>query len=528
MMAKEKGDKAEARPKAAKSVRELEAKFRVHSPFEMPAVAGVVPEVVAVDPPKQTTLTAVYYDTADLRLAREGITLRRRSGGNDAGWHLKLPVVGFTVPDGTGARDEIQLPDAVDVPAELRELVTAWVRAGELGPVATLVTERTKLLLRAADGSALAELVDDTVTAEDTSHIQARFREIELEDVGGGAELLASVAAVLQDAGAVAGEFVPKVVRALGPRATAPPEPPLPQSVAPRDPAHDVVAAVLREHTRRLMAEDVRVRRDLPDAVHQMRIAARRLRSAFVAFRPMLDDGWVSSLLGELTWLVRLLGAARDAEVLRDRLLAAASDLPDVAKPDAVRSRLRDLGDADVAGARAAVLDALNGERYVALLERLIDAATYPRAVDGARRPAGSAVLPIVRTSWAKLARRVARLERDRVDGPRYIADHHRVRIAAKQLRYVCDAVAPVFGDDAVRLSKQAERVQELLGEHQDAVVAAAYVADAVGRPRSGNVAFGLGMMFARQEAIAALAREEFAGVWQEVARPKHRRWLAD
>jgi CHAD domain-containing protein len=517
-----------AKPKGATAVRELEAKFRVHSPFELPVIEGRAPAVSTVDPPARVTMTAVYYDTCDLRLAREGVTLRRRSGGSDAGWHLKLPVAGDSVADGTGVRDELQLPDAPEIPAELADLVRIWVRTASLDPVATLVTERTTFVLRDADGGSLAELVDDTVTVEDSSHIQARFREIEVEDTGGGPDVIAQVATLLLDAGAVGGEFVPKVVRALGPRATAPPEPPAPAPVAPRDPAHDVIAAALRRYTRALMAEDLRVRRNQPDAVHQMRVATRRLRSTFETFSPLLDATWAKSLHAELGWLAGVLGVARDAEVLNERVMAAASELPVVAKPALLRAKLGDLGNRAVEAATSDVLELMAGERYLLLIDRLVDAAMYPRTNDAARRPAGAVLLPLVRTSWARLARRAARVRSGRPDRARYLSDHHRVRIAAKQLRYTCDAVAQALGDDALRLSTQAERVQDLLGEHQDAVVAAAYFADLAARPRVGALGFGLGMMFARQESLAMLARYEFAEVWPEVSRAKYRRWLAE
>jgi CHAD domain-containing protein len=509
------------------ALRELEAKFRVHSPFELPAIAGVAPDVASVDEPRQFTMTAVYYDTADLRLAREGVTLRRRSGGKDAGWHLKLPVLDNTVPDGTGARDEIQLPDAPELPGALSRLVTVWVRTATLGPVATLVTERTKVVLRGKDGAELAELVDDTVSVEDNNNVQARFREIEVEDTGGGERVVAQVATVLQDAGAVGGEFVPKVVRALGPRATAPQEPPPPHAVEARDPAYEVVASTLRRHTRQLMAEDVRVRRDLPDAVHQMRVATRRLRGALETFAPLLDGPWAYSLMEELRWLADTLGAARDTEVLLARLVAASDRLPESAKPDAVRAKLAEICGKDLGDAMAAARLALQSERYVDLIDRLVDAASYPRTSDVARRPAGSALLPLVRSTWARLHRRAMRVTRPRHGGPSAV-DYHRVRIAAKKVRYACDAVAPALGPDATKLSKQAERVQEVLGEHQDAVVAARFLADVAARPRIGFLAFGIGVLFAREEEAAAAARAEFAEIWPDVAGPKRRRWLAN
>ena len=169
--------------------------------------------------------------------------------------------------------------------------MTVWARTATLGPVATLASERTKLVLRGDDGAALAELVDDTVSVEGGSHNQAQFRELEVEDTGGGEPIVAAVAAVLREAGAVGGEFVPKVVRALGPQATTPADPPPPLPVDARDPVSDLVAATLRGYTRILMGYDVAVRRGLDDAVHQMRVATRRLRSALAKLRDAARQG---------------------------------------------------------------------------------------------------------------------------------------------------------------------------------------------------------------------------------------------
>jgi CHAD domain-containing protein len=514
-----------ARDSTSRVVRETEAKFRVNPTFELPTITDAVPGVATVDQATQVSMNAVYYDTPDLRLAREGATLRRRTGGADAGWHLKLPVVSHTVPDGTGVRDEIQLPDSPDVPAELTRLVTVWVRTATLGPVATLASERTTLILRGPDGAALAELVDDTVSVEGGSHNQATFRELEVEDTGGGEDILAGVAAVLRDAGAVGGEFVPKVVRALGPQATAPAEPPPPMPVDARDPVNDLVAATLRRYTRLLMSCDVGVRRGLDDSVHQMRVAIRRLRSALRSFEALLDKEWAGALLDELQWLGGVLGAARDIEVLRDRLLAAAAELPPQAKPDAVAAKLAEICGKQYRQAFDEVAVALASERYIALADRLVDAATYPRTTDAGRRPSAVVLPPAIRASWATMRRRAAAVTRRHANPA--AADYHRLRIAAKRLRYLCDAAAPALGPKALKLSAQAARVQDVLGEHHDAVVAAAFIADAAAQPRVGNLGFGLGLLFAREEGRTASAAAFFAEIWPDVIKAKRRRWLA-
>jgi hypothetical protein len=146
--------------------------------------------VASTDVPVRRELKAVYWDTSDLRLAREGITLRHRSGEGDDkdGWHLKLPVHGARVPDAsTATRDELHaVGEAEQIPDQLRDLVTAWARNAVLGPVATLVTQRTLLVLRDEAGVALAEVTDDLVSVLNAGHVAGRFREIEVEDAAGG------------------------------------------------------------------------------------------------------------------------------------------------------------------------------------------------------------------------------------------------------------------------------------------------------------------------------------------------------
>src|SRR3954447_22200220 len=173
-------------------VREIEAKFRVHSPFQVPELTGEGTGVSTVDEPVARELRAVYWDTSDLRLARECITLRHRSGEGDGdGWHLKLPVQEAGVPDAsTGVRKELHKTGDNDTdPAALQELVTVQVRGAVLGPVATLCTARSTYLLRGSVNEVRAELTDDVVAVLNQGHVAGRFREIEVESVDGDADL---------------------------------------------------------------------------------------------------------------------------------------------------------------------------------------------------------------------------------------------------------------------------------------------------------------------------------------------------
>ncbi len=501
--------------------REVERKLRVHALFRLPDLNDALSLVASVERQEPLTLTAVYHDTEDLRLFRWGITLRRREGGHDAGWHLKLPVEGF----GLGVRDEVRVPldHGVDgaVPWELADLVTALTREHPLTAVATLRNVRVPHLLRDHDGRILAELVDDTVSVLDGEHVAARFREIEVEVVGddleASAAVLSEVVDLLVDLGAVPGTSS-KAAHALGPRASAPPDLVPPGPVSPKDPAADAVRAHLATHVRRFLLQDVRVRRDLPDAVHQMRVAARRLRSGLHAFGPLVDPEWAAALRTELGWAASELGAIRDTEVLLGRLDAHAARLaPDDAALacEAVDRVLRER----LTHAREEALEALRSQRHRDLLVALVQAAHAPLLTDAAQAPARDVLPALVDKAWRRLRRDVRGL---RLDGPS--TDWHETRIAAKKARYAVEAVVPVFGAPAKALAEQLSMVTEVLGEHQDAAIAQDTVREIAGHDGiDGRTGFALGLLHGVEVEAEHRARLQFVKAWPRV-RKVHQR----
>ncbi|WP_198663282.1 CYTH and CHAD domain-containing protein [Jiangella endophytica] len=503
-----------ARPHTA---REVEQKFRVHGLFTIPDLS-TLPGVSAVDDLGVAELESAYYDTDDLRLARESITLRRRTG-DDEGWHLKLPA------GGVGARDEVRLPlDAGDVPPPaLTALVHVITRTAPLRLVSTLRTTRARQLIRSGDHDA-GELVDDTVHvvgADGT--VAARFRELELEERHGG-PLIATVATALTEAGAVGGEFVAKVVRALGPNATAPPEVPELPVPRPKDPAHDTLVAYLSLHVRALRAADVAFRREPadPEAVHQLRVAARRLRSGLRSFRPVLDRPWAEELRAELAWFARSLGDLREGDVLRERLEHHCADLPPDLPATEVKLLLAEVLGGSVADARTRVGELLDDERYLALHDRLVRAVAQPLTRPDAERPARDVLPRLVEKAWTRLDGAAQDLADDSPD-----AEWHAARLAAKRARYAAEAVAPVLGGDAKAFAKQIEKITEILGEHQDAAMAAAKARELANSDHaSADVAFALGVLASNERALVHAARAAFADAWPNVRRTKWRKWM--
>ncbi len=201
---------------------ETERKFDVGLDFALPDLRDLGGSAQTPAPPEVERLIARYYDTDDLRLAAAGVTLRRRTGGRDSGWHLKLPVGGDT-------RREVHAPlgDGNElVPAGLAELVATWAGGRALRPVATLETTRTVWQITGPDGRILAELADDLVTGHrEALPASARgdeirpavlaWREIEVELVSGTPAILAAAGQRLRQSGATPSGSANKLSRLL-------------------------------------------------------------------------------------------------------------------------------------------------------------------------------------------------------------------------------------------------------------------------------------------------------------------------
>lgn len=490
-------------------VREVETKLRVHGLFKLPDLSTAA-GVAQVMPQRTRELRAVYHDTDDLALFRWGVTLRRREGGDDAGWHMKLPVDGAK----EGVRDELRVPlteGAVGhVPDALRDVVTAYVRGAALVPVVELRTERTPYVLYDDEGVAFAELVDDRVSIYDGDDVVSMFREIEVEalvaeaDLSGPVDLLLAGGAVPSDSS--------KAASALGPAAAEPPDIPKQEPVGPDDPAGAAVTAYLRKHARAFLNQDVRVRRDLPDAVHQMRVAARRLRSGLKTFAPLVDPAWADPLREELAWAAGELGHARDTEVLLERLDAHADDLGE-REAVLIRAVMDPVLRHRLAGARDHGLTAMRSERHLALLQTLVEAAQNPTLTPLADEPCSEVLPALVDKSWRRLRRSVKGLE---LEGP--AETWHQARIAAKRARYAAGAVIPVFGEPAESLEEALSLVTEVLGEHQDACVAQDVIREiAAMRDVDGETGFALGLLHEHEFEEEIHNRIEFRGIWSQV-----------
>ena len=325
-------------------------------------------------------------------------------------------------------------------PEDAVDLVRAYVRTAELAPVVRMRTVRRAVALRSADGRLLAEIDDDDVSVHRGRRVTSRFRELEVEMAdAGGDDLLAAITERLRAGGAGAPDPTPKLVRALGESALAPPEV-VPEDLDGAVTAGAAVRRAIAASVARLLRHDPGVRLGgEPEDVHQARVATRRMRSDLRTFAPLIDAGWAASLSEELRWLAAELGAVRDAEVLAERLQGTASRLPagDVEAGRHVADEL--VG--GVAGARERLLAALHEPRYVALLDRLVEAAHAPGLTAEAGGTARKVLPDLVDVPWSRLWRDGRRLDVHSPD-----EELHALRIRAKRVRYAAEAVAPVMG----------------------------------------------------------------------------------
>lgn len=474
--------------------REIESKFDVAPDFVLGDPADFARAPAAVTS-RTVNLESSYFDTAEHALLRSGMTLRRRTGDADTGWHLKVPGAGF--------RTELHWPltEGDQPPDELRSLVWPFAGTADLQPTVTLRTRRTAHQVSAPDGRLAFELADDEVWADSAGApvAMSRWRELEVElGPAGSTADLARATRLLLDRGAYVSRSTSKLRRALG---------------QPDEPDTGSAATVLTAYVRAQCdaitaghfaisdkAFEASSSSQPHEAVHQTRVATRRLRAALKIFGELFEAQEAARLADELAWFAAELGEVRDREVLRARLARAVDDLPAYLVVGPVGEQIDEVLLAELRQHADALLATMHDERYRTLTADLARWRERPAFTPEAAGPP-TLLADYVGAAERKLAKRMQRAAGDNTPDELL----HDARKAGKRARYAAEAAAPALGKNASQVAKRASRLQTLLGEHQDAVVATELlrrIADRVAD--EGKNAFTYGILVADQRRIAA------------------------
>lgn len=468
---------------------ERELKFEASADASLPGLDGLIPDSSVHS--ETVSLRAVYYDAADRHLQRRNVTLRRRSGGPDAGWHLKLPT--------DDAKVEIQVDSrASAVPRELSALVMG-IRLGQrLTPTARLNTTRRRHEIVDSGGALIAEVAEDDVRAEPLleGRDPSAWREVEVELGPAGDEgSLKALGQVLTKAGFQPSAYGSKYARAVG----EPPKHDRPTRLA------GLVDDYLQQQYEAIGDEDARMRLG-ENRVHKMRVAVRRTRSTIRVFADLFDADAAASFDAELRWFAEILGSARDLDIVRERLSRRMEKMPAELLLGPVAADLASVLASDRADAAKAVDEAMSSRRYQSLLVAVDGWRTSPPRSDG--DPKAPAVSAYVDKAGKKARKRLAAAIKSGVD-----EDYHRARKATKRYRYAAELAEPRLGQPAAKTAAWAESLQDELGELQDTVTSSAVLLDLArrvgGRQRRNGFAYGV--LYGQEQTAAEDIRRTLA-----------------
>jgi len=291
-------------------------------------------------------------------------------------------------------------------------------------------------------------------------------------------------------------------------------------------PAAAVVTAYLKTQLARLGELEPEVRADEFDAVHQMRVTTRRLRATLRSFGMVIPRSATSELAAELTWLGGLLGEARDGEVLPHHLLASLEQVPVEQLIGPVQARVQGHFAPRRASARDQLIEALGSERYAELLASLDRLAHDPPPGPQAAAPARDVLPAAVRQAYRQAARRMRRARRAPHGHDRDVALHE-ARKSARRARYAAEAARPAAGKPARTFARQMKKVQTVIGDHQDTVIARQAARDlGIGAHLAGENAFTYGLLYERELHQAERLQAEARRVWKRASRPRYRTWM--
>lgn len=479
------------------------ASYRGPAAAGAPNLAGVE-GVSSTETGRPVVLEFERYDSPDLRLATSGIVLAIHRTDDparpEAYWRLDLP----DAVEGEQLRIPVAPPDVEglepDVPAELRELVQGVLRGADIAPVGRIRRVRTVDSLRDGRRREIAEIRRDEVqlaTFGDATTLE-NWTEVVVTVSGGPAGLLDALAARLAETGAAPAEATAEAELDRLLREAAPPPPA--RWKGKKGAAGTGVLDYLAEHADRLAAEDLRARRDEEDAVHQLRVAARRMRSALQAFAPVFDGPRAEALIEELRWLGRALAPARDLEVQEELIIGSLRALPPELVLGPVQAQVTRHFARSGAEAKAAAVAALDSERYAALrgaIERFLQ--DPPLASAAGSKKAGKKVLSAaLKKADKRFDKRVVAALDALAAGADSDTAIHDARKAGKRLRYATELAG------TPEQAKKLKAITKALGEHQDVVVERQLLRELGAQASAeGENGFTFGILYGRAQADA-------------------------
>lgn len=299
------------------------------------------------------------------------------------------------------------------------------------------------------------------------------------------------------------------------------PQAPRPAPLRPDATAGEALTAYLRSQRVRLAQSERAIRQDLPDAAFDLRTAVRRTRAALRTYRPLVaDEQLVTELIDELRWLGREVSLARDAQVARERITAGLDELDDELRRGPVRALVSEHFARVDAAANAALSEALDSPRWLAVRGRLELFVDDPALTVLAERPAGTELLVHIRSTAQLLLEAVRRC--DPSD-----AGLHAVRKVARHLRESALVARPVVGPPAKRFDRRLEKLRRVLGEHQDTVVSRRALAELLTKAEwAGQSEFTFALLYGQERARAEAVRNRLPRCWDRTWRPAYLGWL--
>jgi CHAD domain-containing protein len=466
-------------------LHEREIKFHVPPRFHLPENLGI--------PISPRVFTSTYYDSEQHRLGQLGLTLRKRVEKGQGVWQLKIPSGEYRI--------ELQIDSGSrHIPGQFLELLTGFFRKTEPMVMGKLRTWRTGWLVQ-EEGKFVAEVVLDSVALLQENKIISRFREMELELKEGKPSHLTVIRKTLQKAGAEPKVLQPKIFQALQ----------LPYPIA--DPQADPTAspsehirAKLQAQINQMLIHDpgTRLGRDI-EALHQMRVATRRMRAIFRSVRTFLEPEWTKKIRQEVGWIGSLLGEVRDWDVLLESLGKEYFGMN--SKEERAFLHIQKIFQDERSLARGRLLEGLGSDRYLDLLNTLEDSLAHlPFQSDH------PIMADLARKAFAKLEECV-----ESTQGRFPEKELHHIRILVKRARYTVELSEPFLRKHAKPFLQQAKSLQDVLGQHQDALVLEHQLLSHRTLTRSPGVAFVKGILVERCRNRQKATRQNLPQLWEKL-----------